>query len=147
MKLVRLCLAAEQGDIVLAKRQIDRSQGIEGSQLPRISLDQTDMGHGFGNPLRCVLSLVTLALFHRLFPWEGWNWQSPCRLILIVLIPAYVLASSIPRVRSRYVMAPELVCAVGGLALAVGAVAGTPFALPGSWGRVALFVHPVQTPP
>ena len=67
MKLVRLLLAAKQGDILLAKRQIGRSQGIEGSQLARISLDQADMGHRFGNPLRCVLSLGTLALFHRLF--------------------------------------------------------------------------------
>src|SRR6266516_7874744 len=137
MKFIRLCLSKKEGDIVSAKRQIDRSQGIEDSQLTRISLDQTDMGHGFGNPLRCVLSLVTLALFHCLFPWEGWNWQGPCRLMLTVLIPAYVLASSMPLVRSRYVMAPGLVCAVGGLALAVGVVAGTPFALLRSSGRVA----------
>ena len=50
-KLVGPLLRAKEGHILLAERQVHRSQGIEGRKLARIGLKQTNMRDSFSDAL------------------------------------------------------------------------------------------------
>src|SRR5712692_11176554 len=94
MKLVRRFLGAEQGNILLTERQIDWSQGIQGSQLAWIDLEQADMGHRFGHGVRRDGLLPALALLlHPGSPFCSPHWENehlctrPLRLQMASFLP------------------------------------------------------------
>src|SRR5260370_41768229 len=65
MKFVRAFIGAKQHDVLLAERQVDLGEVVQGSELPRIHRFQPDMGHRSGDRLRFVLPLaVVLTLLH-----------------------------------------------------------------------------------
>ena len=53
-KLVGRLLGAEEGDVLLAERQVDLGEVVQGGKLARIHRFQPDVGHGSGDRLRFV---------------------------------------------------------------------------------------------
>src|SRR5258708_8359473 len=65
MKFVRAFIGENQDDVLMAERQVDLGEVVQGSELPRIHRFQPDMGHRSGDRLRFVLPLaVVLTLLH-----------------------------------------------------------------------------------
>ena len=69
-ELVWLLVGAEEGDILLAERQVDLGEAIQGSKFASIHRFQPDVGHGFGDGLRYVLPpVVVFTLPHGSCSW------------------------------------------------------------------------------
>ena len=66
-ELIRALLSAEEGDVLLAERQVDLGEFVERGKLARIGRFQPDMGHGFGDRLWLPFFRLLLSLLHR-FP-------------------------------------------------------------------------------
>ncbi len=63
--LIRTLIGTEQGNVLLAERQVPLGQGIEGGELARIGRFQPDVGHGSGERLRVVWPpAMVLTLLH-----------------------------------------------------------------------------------
>jgi hypothetical protein len=59
-ELVWLLVGAEEVHIVLAERQVDLGEVIQGSNFARIGRFQPDVGHGFSDGFRFVLPPVVV---------------------------------------------------------------------------------------
>src|SRR6266496_2997909 len=74
MKCIRMFLRTKEGHILLAEREKDRGQCIEGCQFARIGLIEPDMSQGLRDGVRLALLLVassSLALFHGVAPFSS----------------------------------------------------------------------------
>src|SRR6266567_5432496 len=119
MKLVGRFLSAKEGNILLAKREVERGEIVQGDKFARIDLDQADMRHCFGDSLWCTVSLVPLALFHRsssLYAEGGQESWSPSHNALLIrslledLLQAFQETVGLAGIRTEHV-----VCHVGRL--------------------------------
>jgi hypothetical protein len=63
--LIRTLIGTKQSNVLLAEREVDLGEGIEGGELAFIGRFEPDMGHGSGDRLRVVWpSAVVLTLLH-----------------------------------------------------------------------------------
>jgi hypothetical protein len=65
--LIRTLLGTEQGDVLLAERQVDLGEIVQGGEFARIDRFQPDVGHGSGERLRVVWPPVAVLTLLHLF--------------------------------------------------------------------------------